>query len=455
MHDAVLRLIKALNVLLVAMPFAACWLFYYSQRTVAQPSCLRSAGLIALFMLLYSFFGRVYDAFYVSLKRISEMFLSQLISIVMADGCMFIILWLLSNAFPDLAPAVITLVVQAIISCIWCRASHIWYFKRFAGKKAGIIYDVRCGMESLISEYGLDKKFDVKSICQIDECLQNKEQVLEGLEAVFLCDIHSRERNIILKYCIAHNIVVYMIPRVGDSLMSGAKRMHMFHLPILRAERYNPPFEYVVGKRIFDILCSLIAIVLLSPLLMVTAVLIKAYDGGPVFYKQTRLTKNGKLFSVLKFRSMTIDAEKDGVAKLSSGEADDRVTPIGRFIRAYRIDELPQLLNIIGGSMSIVGPRPERPELASVYEKEMPEFALRLQAKAGLTGYAQVYGKYNTIPYDKLQMDLMYISNPSFVEDLKIILATVQVLFQKESTEGVEQPANTTKDKPDNMKKSA
>jgi lipopolysaccharide/colanic/teichoic acid biosynthesis glycosyltransferase len=140
---------------------------------------------------------------------------------------------------------------------------------------------------------------------------------------------------------------------------------------------------------------------------------------------------------------MRVDAEKDGVARLSSGENDDRITPIGKFIRKVRIDELPQLFNILVGDMSIVGPRPERPEIAAEYEKELPEFALRLQAKAGLTGYAQVYGKYNTIPYDKLQMDLMYIAHPSLLEDLQIIFATIKILFMPESTEGIDADKTT------------
>jgi lipopolysaccharide/colanic/teichoic acid biosynthesis glycosyltransferase len=171
--------------------------------------------------------------------------------------------------------------------------------------------------------------------------------------------------------------------------------------------------------------------------MLVAAIAIKATDGGPVFYKQDRLTLNGKVFKIIKFRSMRVDAEKDGVARLSTGDKDDRITPVGRIIRKVRIDEIPQLLNVLGGSMSLVGPRPERPEIAEQYEETLPEFRLRLQVKAGLTGYAQIYGKYNTTPYDKLQMDLMYIANPSFLEDLKILFATVKILFQPESTDGV------------------
>ena len=193
----------------------------------------------------------------------------------------------------------------------------------------------------------------------------------------------------------------------------------------------------------FDIAVSITALIALSPIMLITAMAVKLTDGGPVFYRQKRLTKNGQEFYVLKFRSMRQDAEKDGVARLSTGDADPRITPIGHVIRKLRIDELPQLFNILGGSMSIVGPRPERPEIAAQYEKELPEFSLRLQAKAGLTGYAQVYGKYNTTPYNKLQMDLMYIANPSFFEDLRIIFATIKILFLPESTEGVEEGMET------------
>lgn len=436
-HDIILRLVKTLNVVLVVVPFAGCWFGYYDKSIMLYPSTFRSFGIIALFVVFYFFFGRVYEAFFVSLKRISEMYFSQLLSILMADSCLFLVLWLLNGAFPNLLPALVALAAQLILSLFWCYYAHRWYFATFSGQRTAIIYDVRRGMEDLIGEYGLDKKFVVQFTMRVEECIGREMRMLKDLDAVFLCGVHSRDRNIILKYCVSNGIAVYMIPRVGDVIMSGASRMHMFHLPIMRAERYNPPFEHIVAKRLFDIVSSSIVLLLISPVMLFVAVAIKAYDGGPVFYRQTRLTKDGRTFSMLKFRSMRVDAEKDGVARLSSGENDDRITPVGRFIRACRLDEVPQLLNILGGSMSVVGPRPERPEIAAQYEKEMPEFALRLQVKAGLTGYAQVYGKYNTIPYDKLQMDLMYIANPSILEDLKIIFATFRTLFERESTDGV------------------
>ena len=225
--------------------------------------------------------------------------------------------------------------------------------------------------------------------------------------------------------------------------MSSAEQMHIMHLPILRIESYNPSIFYLFFKRLFDIVTSLLALIVLSPVFLVTAIAIKACDKGPVIYKQERLTKDGKRFMMHKFRSMRVDAEKDGIARLSCGDNDDRITPVGRVIRKCRIDELPQFIDILAGNLSVVGPRPERPEIAEMYMKEMPEFELRLQAKAGLTGYAQVYGKYNTSPYDKLHMDLMYIANPSFAEDIRLCFATIKILFASESTEGVEKGQTT------------
>lgn len=305
-----------------------------------------------------------------------------------------------------------------------------------------MIYDTRQGTEKLIGKYGLDSKYKVVLTATADECIANL-AMLDGVSTVFMSGIHSHDRNVILKYCVENNIGTFVIPRIGDTIMSGAYPMHMFHLPMLKVGRYHPQPEYLFIKRLLDIVISAAALVILSPIFLITAIAIKATDHGPVFYKQIRLTKDGKEFGILKFRSMRVDAEKDGVARLSSGDHDDRITPVGKVIRACRIDELPQLLNILRGELSIVGPRPERPEIAAQYCEEMPEFSLRLQAKAGLTGYAQIYGKYNTTPYDKLVMDLMYIAHPSIVEDLKIMFATVKILFVPESTEGVAEGATT------------
>lgn len=435
-HDIPLRFIKVLNIILLAVPFAFCWYGYYAGQM--KDSFYRRGNLlmIALFMFVYFMFARVYNAFLISINRISEMVYSQVLAVLITDAITYLVIALLVKKFPNIVPGLLAILAQVILSVLWCFIAHHWYFRVFAPQKTMIVYDVRDGLEELISQYDLECKFRVERIVQVQECLNNLDN-LNNTETVFLSGIHSHDRNIILKYCIEHNIRVYVIPRVGDVLMSGAQQVHLFHLPMLRINRYAPQPEYLFFKRLADIIISGTATILLSPIMLITAISIKVYDGGPIFYSQTRLTKDGKEFGVLKFRSMRVNAENDGVARLSSGENDPRITPVGRIIRKCRIDELPQLFNILKGEMTIVGPRPERPSIAADYEKVMPEFRLRLQAKAGLTGYAQVYGKYNTTPYDKLLMDLMYISHPSLLEDLLIIFATVKILFMPESTEGV------------------
>lgn len=442
MHDIPLRLIKVLNIICLTIPFAGCWYGYYSGQMKDGFYNRGNLLMIALFMFVYFLFARIYNAFLISVNRISEMIYSQVLAALITDGISYLIIALLVKGFPNIIPGVMAIAGQIVMSLIWCFLAHRWYFRSFPPQKTMIVYDVREGMEKLIDQYDLECKFEVTEILQVTDVINHLER-LNTIETVFLSGIHSHERNIILKYCIEHRIQVYVIPRVGDVLMSGAQQVHMFHLPMLRTGRYNPQPEYRILKRLADLLIAGVATVILSPIMIITAIAIKAYDRGPIFYSQIRLTQDGKEFGVLKFRSMKVNAEKDGVARLSSGENDPRITPVGRIIRKCRIDELPQLLNILKGDMTIVGPRPERPSIAAEYEKVMPEFRLRLQAKAGLTGYAQVYGKYNTTPYDKLLMDLMYISHANLLDDLFIMFATVKILFMPESTEGVAEGQTT------------
>ncbi|MBR6570580.1 MAG: sugar transferase [Clostridia bacterium] len=435
-----LRLVKLLNILMLALPFGLCWFMYYAP---ALPIELHRGGkctIVLLFALLFGTFCRLYGGFRICYSRISELFFSQVLAVTISDGFMFIVLWCINAGFPNLLPALGVLAAQYLLSYLWCKLAHLWYFRKYPAKRSAVIHDDHDNLAKLVDQYGMAKKFDIVKTATPTECVANL-AMLDDVDTVFLSGIHSHERNVIVKYCVEKNIQALVIPRVGDVIMSGAFPLHLFHLPMLQVSRYNPRPEFVFFKRLFDLLFSLVLLIVFSPVMLAVIIAVKS-DGGPAFYRQKRLTKDGKVFELIKFRSMRVDAEKDGVARLAS-DHDDRITPVGRFIRACRLDELPQLINILRGEMSLIGPRPERPEIAAEYEKELPEFRLRLQAKAGLTGYAQVYGKYNTSPYDKLQMDLMYIARPSILQDLEILFATVRVLFMKESTEGVAK-GNTT-----------
>lgn len=437
--------VKMVNIVLLMIPFVICWTLYYEPRTTTVGSKQVSVLVMIIFFLICYYFGQRLDCFRVSILQIRDVIFGEVLATMITDIIMYILIWMLSIHLPNLIPGLITWGGQCVIGVIWAYVMHQSYFSTHPPLRTIVIYDERMGMENLIHTYGLEKRFNIKTVYPV-ESIMDKLEVMEEFDAAFLCGIHSRERNIILKHCISHKIKLFMIPRIADVMMRGSEQIHMLHLPILKTQRYKPSIEYQIIKRTMDIVVSGIATIVLSPLFLITAIAVKS-DGGPAFYKQKRLTKDGKVFEILKFRSMRVDAEKYSGAVLSAGENDPRITKVGRIIRACRLDELPQLLNILKGDMSLVGPRPERPELQKEIEKEVPEFGLRLQAKAGLTGYAQVYGKYNTNTtfYDKLLMDLMYISKPSILEDLTIMLATVKILTSKESTEGVGEEKNALK----------
>lgn len=435
MRRILFSFVKLMNILLLSLPFAGCWMLYYDEHILAVNSERVTVLMMLTFTVVCYYFCQKLDCFRVSVYQIRDIVFGQVLATMITDVCMYVIIWMLSVHMPNLIPGLIAWACQCVVGAAWSVVMHKAYFASHEPLKTVVIYDERVGMENLIHTYGLEKRFSIGEVHPVDEILRDLDQ-LSGFQAAFLCGIHSRERNQILKYAVAHQIKLFMLPRISDVILRGSEAIHMLHLPILKAQRYKPSAEYRIIKRMTDILLSGLALILLSPVMLVTAIAVRS-DGGPAIYRQKRLTKDGKVFEILKFRSMRVDAEKYSGAVLSAGEDDPRITKAGRVIRALRIDELPQLWNILKGDMSIVGPRPERPEIAAEIEKELPEFAFRLQVKAGLTGYAQVYGKYNTTFYDKLLMDLMYIANPSVLEDFAIMLATVRILTDKESTEGV------------------
>ncbi len=432
--------VKMLNIILLWIPFLGCWGLYYEQRTTTVGSRQVTVLVLFTFLALCYYFCQKLDCFRVSILQIRDLVFGQVLSLMITDAIMYILIWMLSIHIPNILPGLATWIIQCLVGTIWAYIMHKSYFATHPPLKTVVIYDERVGMENLIHTYGLQKRFEIVNTYAVEDII-DKLEVIDNMQAVFLCGIHSTERNIILKHCTFKGIKMFMIPRISDVMMRGSEQIHMLHLPILKNQRYKPSPEYLVVKRMSDIVISGVAFIVLSPLFLITAIAVKA-DGGPAFYKQKRLTKDGKVFEIIKFRSMRVDAEKFSGAVLSSGENDPRITKVGRIIRACRLDEIPQLLNILKGDMSLVGPRPERPEIQKKIEEEVPEFGLRLQAKAGLTGYAQVYGKYNTTFYDKLLMDLMYIAKPGILEDLAIMLATVKILTSKESTEGVGESSN-------------
>ena len=296
-HDLLLRLIKLVDAVLMTIPFALCWYLYYSDRTASPFDQKGNLIVVLLFLVLFIIFGRIYDAFMMSIQQISEIVYAQFLAVAVSDLIIYVVICLLSKGLTNLLPGIAALVGQIILAFLWAYLAHHGYYATFPAKRTAIIYDVRRGFEKLIGKYGLDGKYDVVLTLCAEDCLKDL-SVLDGIETVFASGIHSHDRNIILKYCIEHSINMFVIPRIGDVIMSGARHMHMFHLPMLTVSRYMASPEYLLAKRIIDIIVSALGLIVLSPILLVTAIAIKATDHGPVFYKQVRLTKNERVFFV-------------------------------------------------------------------------------------------------------------------------------------------------------------
>ncbi len=420
------------------------WLEYYNRYIPTPFYRLGNYFLCVLLVVFYVAFVKVYGGFMVGTSTVIDLIFSQVIAVGFLQGFCYVIFSLLSYKLLSPVPFIVMFVIFSLFAAMWCFVADFVYFKLHKPRKTVVVFGNSQAYVSLEGVRTMDKRFNVVRTFNCEKTsLSELYDSIKSVNAVFLCGVPSDYRNEVVKHCIANGKVVYIKPKISDTIIRGGRTIQLMNVPVYRCKRADDSnLVYHLLKRIADIVLSLIAIVISSPFMLVTAIAIKAYDGGDVIYKQTRLTKNGKEFEIYKFRSMIQNAEKDGVARLA-GEKDDRITPVGKIIRKLRLDELPQLFNIFKGDMSFVGPRPERPEIAAQYEEEMPEFALRLQVKAGLTGYAQVYGKYNTPPYDKVQMDLMYIANQSVLEDLKLMLMTFKILFISSSTQGVDENQQT------------
>ena len=415
-------------------------------RLAALPLRLMSVDCIVVlgaYAVLLTVLQGIYHACDVSQARVSELVMSQILADLISAGLIYVGAALYAHRLFNPMRLLAVVAGQILLGVVWSVLSKRRYFSRHRKPRTAVICRDQKEYEQLSqTPYFFDKYDVVQVITQLPENLHALRTQLEGCEVLFALSIPTAHMHMIAKQCLDMGINGYFAPHLGHIIMAGAQHKANFTVPLLRVERAGGHSEYRFFKRAFDILCSAIGLIVLSPVMLATAIAIHAEDKGPVFYSQIRLTKNGREFQILKFRSMRVNAEKDGVARLA-GENDSRITKVGRFIRACRVDELPQLINILRGDMSIVGPRPERPEIARQYEEILPEFSLRLQVKAGLTGVAQVYGRYNTEPYNKLQMDLMYINEMSFLKDLQLILATVKILFMKESTQGFTEDQET------------
>lgn len=392
-------------------------------------------GIYALLVIVL-FFGM--DGFKFGYLRNADVLVCQLISLTIANFITYWQLALIANGLISPAPMLFLTLAGAAVAFVCTLVYSSLYHRLYVPKKMVMILGRDEAVTLKFKMETRPDKYRIIKLIPIDEGLENICRQIVDYDAVIINDVPAQIRNDLLKFCYRNKIRTYLTPKITDIVVRGAETINLFDTPLFLVKGTGLTTVQRIVKRILDLTLCLIAMIPAAPIMLLVALAIKIEDGGPVFYKQTRASLDCKPFDILKFRSMIVDAEKDGRSIPATGK-DPRITKVGRFIRATRIDELPQLLNILKGDMSIVGPRPERLEHMEKYGKEVPEFDFRTKVKGGLTGYAQIYGKYNTSPYDKLRLDMMYIENYSLTLDIKLILLTLRIMLSKESTEGFEQ----------------
>ena len=403
---------------------------------------------LGVFTLVYMMMNIIYGGFDIGKRKSKPIIYSFVLSVFFTDiaahffMCIMNITVVHNGKFVYDYPLLLllTYIIQIFIIVVFTYGGNYLYFS--ANKPHDSIIITRKGeqTDSIISKIGRYKKqYNITKTVFIDDPDILKK--IDKADSIFFYNLSVPERNAFVEYCYHCKKDIYYSVELSDIVSLGSHRVYFDDKSMVYAPVKGLTFEQRVIKRIMDLVIAGFGLIITSPIFLITALCIKLEDGGPVFYKQERATYAGKIFNVIKFRSMKVE---DGSIHKSVTKNDDRITRTGRIIRKFRIDELPQLINVIKSDMSIVGPRPEMVENVEKYTKELPEFAYRQRAKAGLTGMAQIYGKYNTSPKDKLIFDLTYINEYSVWLDIKLIFRTLLVLLTPDkSTEAFEDNKKT------------
>lgn len=437
--------------LLTASFQAALYLFvflaFFLLLSVTNPQILnysRTAAItMATFAIVLIILTNVYGGFRLGIIKPRSVFFSILVTVILTDVVTYIQLQIM-NVNPANNPHLILfgedflllcciLFIQAGIIFLFVKLGHNIYFKINPRERCCIIASSQEQADHIAEKIGsFSQKYKLCDVLHYN-CDDINETILDH-DTVFLSGIPDTEEAKIEAFCYKHGKSMYLLAELEDVIISTSSQIVIDDTPFLYTHRVEPTLIQRFTKRLIDIVLSSLGIVVLSPLMLAAAVSIKITSRGPVFFRQERATLNGRVFRIIKFRTM-YDQDKSCVEE-SACENDARITKPGRLLRQYRIDEIPQLFNVFVGDMSVVGPRPEMLENVDRYTREVPEFEYRKKMKAGLTGLAQIDGKYNTAPKDKVILDLLYIEQFSLSLDIKLMLRTVMVFFRRDSTEG-------------------
>ena len=421
--------------------YAVLFLSFFGIMGMDNPQLLRPSRTAAITMLTFVVSGLGMTAAYGRYdigKRKSKPIISSIgLATVITDIVTYIELSIMNtNAanntkfeFESIGLFCVVVFVQLIFVAAFTYGGNWLYFSI---NEPEICCVITSSAESFIQiSHAIDVFRKQYKICEVkDYQADDLYDAILRCETIFLYDVPVKERTELIEYCYRNMRNIYFSPEISDIVEINSKHTILDDISLINLPVKELSIEQRFMKRCVDVVFSLAAIIITSPIWLLCAAAIKLNDGGKVFFKQKRATKNGKVFEVYKFRTM-----KENVTNYSAVADDNRITKVGKVLRKYRLDEFPQFLNILFGDMSLVGPRPEMLENVYLYTEEYPEFAYRLRVKAGLTGYAQIAGKYNTTPKYKLILDLMYIENYSIMKDIKLILQTLIVFFKPDSTE--------------------
>lgn len=428
------------EVLVISVLYYFVWRFGYSRTEFPPYLGYGKYVLAGLYALIVAILFHSFDSFQFGYLRLTEIVISQGISLFIANVITYFQLSLIANHMISPVPLLILLGIQMVVAIILPYVYSAIYHRLYSAHRMVMVYGTNDSLSLKVKMESRPDKYRIQKLISADEGVEAICKQIVEYDSVIINDVPAKVRNDILKFCYQRGLRTYVTPKISDIIMGGGTEICLFDTPLMLVRGKGLTFSQAIIKRLMDIVISLVVTLIGLPFMLLVALAIKLEDGGPVFYKQERVTLNGKVFKILKFRSMIVNAEKEGKS-IPATTNDPRITKVGRIIRATRLDELPQMLNILKGDMSFVGPRPERVEHVEKFSEEIPEFAFRTKVKGGLTGYAQIYGKYNTSAYDKLRLDLMYIENYSVLLDIKLILLTIRILFKKESTEGFDKVA--------------
>lgn len=427
----------AIEVGLFAIIYYFFWSLFYKNNYMPLYSGAGKYVLMGVYSAVVLVILYLCDAFQYGHYKFTDVAVSQGIGLFISDFITYFQLCLIANRMTNPLPMVLVFFTSTLVEifCVYwfTRMYHLFYVPH----DILLIYG---SDEALDLKFKIDQRKDKYTITEVISVNRERSEIIAAIDrhdAVLINDVLGGKRNDILKYCYTHSVRTYVVPKVSDLILEGAEDVNLFDTPLklVKGRGLSLPQRFI--KRIMDIVLCLVALIPAAPIMLLIALAIKLEDHGPVFYKQKRVTRDGKVFDILKFRSMIVNAEQNGYdLSMRANGRDPRITKVGNVIRPLRMDELPQILNILKGDMSIVGPRPERVENVEIYANTIPEWHMREKVRGGLTGYAQIFGRYNTSPLDKTKLDILYIENYSLLLDIKLIFLTLRILFSKESTEG-------------------